>query len=183
MFGWGVPVFPRYPYSVEPNSYLKFPHQAADAIWAMVIAACDAYFLRHEQAFLGDSRAPEWPDDQVQAQVERWDGYRRDSGAVNYDAAGYNNKDRPYAHDFTALPASWQRAICERAWGICKDAGLWEPDHPYMIALAERRAWRKERDAFDALKCSCLSEKGHAFMCSCCWPADHASVCPEKHGC
>ena len=114
-----------------PSSY---QNNLAPAIMQTVIEACDAYFCRHEQTYLGDSRAPEFTDEQITQQFEYFDGYRADSGAMGYG----DNKKKPYAYDLTALPAAWKRAICERIWVLCQEAGLWE-DAAYMQDVQRRR--------------------------------------------
>lgn len=107
-----------------------------DAVWRELIAASDAYFLRHEAQWAGDSRAPEFGDEQVERQVAAWDAYRTDPGALNW--GGDNNSSRPFAHDFTRLPLPWKRAVCERAWVLCQEAGLWD-DEEYMASARMRR--------------------------------------------
>lgn len=113
------------------------PYQKVmDEVWQTIIDACEAYFLRHETTFAGDSRAPEFTDEQVERQVKHWDGYRHDPGALNW--GGAQNSSRPYAYDFTKLPTSWQRALCERAYVICDEGGLFK-DEAYMRTIKERR--------------------------------------------
>ena len=103
------------------------------AVWDTIIAACDAH-ARGETIFLGERGAPEFTDEQVRQQVESWDGYRSDSGALHWQ----ENGSKTFAYDFTALPAGWQRALCERAWVMFRDAGMWE-DKEYMTDVRQRR--------------------------------------------
>lgn len=103
-------------------------------IWGELIAASEAYFLRHESAWAGDRRAPEFPDETIEKQFEQWDGYRADAGAMGW--RGNNRKE--FAYDFTALPAAIKRAVCERVWALCKDARL-DEDEEYREAID---AWK-----------------------------------------
>lgn len=115
---------------------------ACNAAWAEMIDACAAYFLRHEPAWAGDTRAPEFTNEQVERQVTMWSGYLQDSGALNW--GGDNNASRPYAHDPTKLPPAWQRALCERVYVIFDDAGLFR-DADYMATARARRATHAKR--------------------------------------
>jgi hypothetical protein len=117
---------------VNATPVLPARHQdLANHIWAEIISACDAYFARGERAWAGDSRAPELPDDAIERQFAHWDAYRTDHGAMHWRANG----TKQFAYDFTALPAGWKRAICERVWALCLDAGLHE-DPDYAAASA-----------------------------------------------
>ncbi len=110
---------------------LSTKHQElANAIWDQVIAACDAYFARHEKTWVGDSRAPEFDDDTVEKQFVHWDAYRADAGAMGWRG----NTSKPYAYDFTALPIAWKRAVCQRAWALCKAAAL-DEDPEYRATV------------------------------------------------
>ena len=103
-------------------------------IWDEILRACDAYFLRQEPPWAGDSRAPEFTDDQVERQFAHWDGYRQDSGAMHWRTNGA----REFVYDFTALPPDWKRAVCERVWVLCDEAGL--RDDPAYREQARRLA-------------------------------------------
>ena len=132
-------------YSAPPTVTLPERFQAlADAIWLELLAACDAYFCRHETLWAGHREAPEFTDEQVQRQFEYWDEYRTDSGAMNWG----ESRTKELAYDFTALPPAWQRGICERVWVLCRDAGLWE-NEAYRALCAKRRAWETEREIAD----------------------------------
>lgn len=106
----------------------------ADAIWAEIIAACDAYFLQGVTEWAGNRAAPEWSDAAVAKQVAHWNGYQKDSGAMNW----LDNKHKDRAFDFESLPPAWQRAICERVFVLCRDAGLGD-DPEYRAAVARFR--------------------------------------------
>src|SRR5438094_7412383 len=107
MWGW------RRWYDMEAAVALPVKFQdLANRIWGEVMQACDAYFVSHEPAWAGDSRAPEFSDEQVARQFQQWDGYRRDAGAMTWR----QNTTKDYAYDFTALPPGWKRAVCERIW-------------------------------------------------------------------
>ncbi len=96
-------------------------HQGtADAIWAALIEACDAYFLQGVSSWAGDDRAPEFTDKQVADQFNRWADYSLDSGAMHWR----DNMSKDFHFDFNALPDGWKRAVCERVWVICKEAKL-----------------------------------------------------------
>jgi hypothetical protein len=105
--------------------------QLANAIWAELISASEGYFVRHEPAWAGDRRAPEFGDAIVEQQFEQWDGYRQDHGAMHWR----ENGTKPFAYDFTLLPLAWKRAVCERAWVLCRDAAL-DEDQDYASASA-----------------------------------------------
>lgn len=117
----------------EPGMAATIPpiHQAtADAIWAAIIEACDAYFLNGVTQWAGDSRAPEFTDKQVADQFNRWSDYQLDSGAMHWR----DNMLKSFHFDFNALPDGWKRAVCERVWVICKEAKLDEdPDYQKSI--------------------------------------------------
>ena len=106
----------------------------ADAIWREIIAACEAYFLEGVTEWAGNRSAPEWSDAAVEKQIAHWNGYQRDSGAMNW----LDNKKRDRAFDFESLPPAWQRAICERVWVLCRDSGLGD-DPEYRAAVARFR--------------------------------------------
>jgi hypothetical protein len=112
---------------------LPVRHQElANQIWRELIAACEAYFARHEGSWLGDTRAPEFGDEAVTKQFEHWDGYRRDHGAMHWR----DNGTRPFAYDMTLLPMAWKRAVCERVWVLCREAKLDEDDQYAAAAKA-----------------------------------------------
>lgn len=104
-------------------------------IWNELIAACDAYFLNGETEWAGNRAAPEWSDAAIAKQFAHWNGYQKDSGAMNW--RGNDKKDRVF--DFEALPPAWQRAVCERVWVLCRDAGLGD-DPMYRAAVARFRS-------------------------------------------
>lgn len=106
----------------------------ADAIWAEIIAACEAYFLEGERDWPGNRAAPEWSDEAVARQVAHWNGYQRDHGAMQWG----ENKTKDRVFDFESLPPAWQRAVCERVWVLCRDAGLGD-DPEYRAAVARFR--------------------------------------------
>lgn len=112
----------------------RYERDLAPAIWREVMAACDAYFGRGERAWAGDARAPEFTDEQVERQLATWDGYRTDAGAMGWGG----NREKPFAYEFTALPLGIKRAVCQRVWVLCKEAGLWD-DAEYMAGVRRRR--------------------------------------------
>lgn len=112
---------------------LQIPGEIAYAIWALLMDACDAYFVRGESAWAPDPRAPEKDDDVILRYFEQLDGYRSDTGAMAWDGPSYynpgtrtGNRERPYAYDMTALPIEWKRSLVSRIWCICEDMGLRE---------------------------------------------------------
>lgn len=106
---------PRLPYRQQELAY---------QIWDEIIQACEAYFVRHEEVWLGNSEAPEFTEKAIIEQFDYWDGYRTDTGAMVWNV----NYSLPYAYDFTKFPIEWKRAICERVWILCKNANLDKDD-------------------------------------------------------
>lgn len=135
------PPSPSIPYI--PKAHEK----TAYAIWQEIIQACEAYFFRKETTWAGDSRAPEFTDEQVNAQFEDWDKYRDDAGAMNW--GGAQNAGRPNAFVFTALPQGMKRAVCERVWVICSESKLGD-DEDFQRAHEDFR--RRQEIAKETLK-------------------------------
>jgi hypothetical protein len=123
---------PRGPEVTLPDGYQSL----ADRMWAELIAASDAYFLRGETALAGDPRAPEFADDLVEKQFEYFDRYRDDSGAMSWG----ENSEKSLVYEFKALPLSMKRALCERIWAMCSEAGL-DKDPQYAQSAEQARKY------------------------------------------
>lgn len=134
---WGIPMPINTPSGLAPQYATALPskyQKLSDDIWTNIIAACESYFISHKTTWTGDSSAPEFSDEKVLLQVESWDAYRQDSGAMGW--RGNTNKE--YAYDLTQLPMGIKRALCERAFVLSKEAGLWD-DEEWLKKAENRR--------------------------------------------
>ncbi len=104
------------------------------AIWNELIAASEAYFWHRQTEWAGSNRAPEFTQEQVDKQFAYWNGYSKDSGAMNWRG----NNLREFVFDFEALPAGMKRAVCERVWALCADATLEKSSEWQNVSSARR---------------------------------------------
>lgn len=107
--------------------------ELANAIWEEIMNACEDYFLRGITEWASDSSAPEFPEELIRKQVESWDDYRNDRGAMIWK----HNDTKDFAYDLTKLPIQMQRVLCERAYALSKAAGLF--DDPDWVKRAKDR--------------------------------------------
>lgn len=112
-----------------PASYQKL----GDDIWEEIMRACEDYFIRGITTWASEGNAPEFTDEQVIKQVESWDAYRGDKGAMMWK----HNTEKDFAYDLTKLPMQMKRVLCERAYMLAKEAGLF--DNPDWIKRADSR--------------------------------------------
>jgi hypothetical protein len=119
----------------QPEAELGGRYQAlADDIWALLIDASDEYFRHGSHIITGDERAPEFSDDQVLEQFVYFNRYRTDRGAMSWR----RNDTKEFVYDFEALPLPVKRALCQRIWVKCKEAGLGEDEQWRRTAQAMR---------------------------------------------
>ena len=126
-----------YPNASTERRVPKHMHSLAVAIWAELIAACEAFYHEDVTVWAGDSSAPEFTDEQVKLQFQLWNTYLKDYGALGWQG---NNTRKPY--DFETLPDGMQRSVCERVWRLCKDAKLDESD----VYKVSHRNWTVTMD-------------------------------------
>jgi hypothetical protein len=124
----------------QPEIELGGRYQAlADDIWALLMQACDEYYGNGSATIAGDDRAPEFSDEQVNEQFVYFNRYRTDRGAMSWR----RNDTKEFVYDFEGLPLGLKRALCQRIWVKCKDAGL-DDDEQWRRTAEAMRAFARE---------------------------------------